>query len=75
MEAIDKCQGKMRFRTDMDAAAAAGKKQFKYGKSYRWYRCGVCLGYHLTSRPYDEKFEAQNRKVKAFVRAIGANLY
>ena len=73
MNGYDVCQGKMRFATDMQAAAAAGMKGAKYGKLFRWYRCGVCLGYHLTTKPYDEKHQTMNRKVQAMIRAIGAN--
>jgi hypothetical protein len=44
-----------------DAAAKNGKK---YGRSYRWYRCGLCHQFHLATVKPKGKARAKAGSVK-----------
>jgi hypothetical protein len=46
------CKSKKRFATDAEARSALAHLKSKPGKHpSRVYKCPVCFGYHLTSKP------------------------
>lgn len=45
------CAGKIRFHTFAGASRGADRVAAKRGIDMRAYYCGICGGYHMTSRP------------------------
>lgn len=45
------CAAKARFMTQTLADKVAAKRSIDAGRPLRPYYCGLCGGYHLTSRP------------------------
>lgn len=48
---ITQCLGKKRYATCKYAEAQAEFLAIKYGKEHRVYACGICGGYHCTTKP------------------------
>lgn len=48
---VTQCVGKKRYATLEYANGIADKMAIKYGKPMRSYSCGICMGYHITSKP------------------------
>lgn len=48
---LRQCAGKRRFRHEAKAIASAAELTAKRGRPLRVYYCGLCTGFHLTSRP------------------------
>ena len=48
---VTQCIGKRRYRTFEIAEKKAEELSVKYGKPLRVYSCGICGGYHCTSKP------------------------
>jgi len=48
---FEMCGKKRGYTSDIQAAAEAGRQQYyDSGKILRWYRCPLCLLYHLTHK-------------------------
>ncbi len=45
------CLGKKRHSTIDKAEEVADLMSKKYNKPFRYYYCGMCSGYHTTSKP------------------------
>lgn len=45
------CRSKVRYASNIHAAAAAGRASRHTDKALRFYRCPQCRGWHLTSKP------------------------
>jgi hypothetical protein len=43
------CLDKRPFQNKNDARDAAVKNEKRYGMKFRWYRCTLCHGFHLTT--------------------------
>jgi len=43
------CDSKRLFKSEIQAACWAGILEFKYKKTYRWYRCPFCRCFHLST--------------------------
>lgn len=48
---ILQCLGKKRHATIGKAEEVADLMTKKYNKPFRYYYCGMCSGYHTTSKP------------------------
>ena len=48
---VSQCIGKVRYATQPFAEKKAKEMSRKYSKNMREYYCGMCNGYHLTSKP------------------------
>lgn len=48
---VTQCIGKKRYKTFDIAEKKAEELSVKYGKPLRVYSCGICGGYHCTSKP------------------------
>lgn len=48
------CVGKKRYATYDFAVARAKDLGEKYDKEHRAYYCGMCSGYHCTTKPKDQ---------------------
>lgn len=50
---VSQCVGKKRYATLGYAESLVPKISAKFGKPMRAYYCGICNGYHLTSKSKD----------------------
>ena len=48
---ITQCLGKKRHATIKQAEEVVDVMSKKHGKPFRYYYCGMCGGYHITSKP------------------------
>ena len=49
MDTQKTCDSKRLFKSEIQAACWAGILEFKYKKTYRWYRCPFCRCFHLST--------------------------
>lgn len=61
--AIRFCFSKVRCRTESEAAHRAKAATKKFGRPTRYYYCGACCGFHLTTKPtMAEAIDAKAKK-------------
>lgn len=48
---VTQCLGKKRHSTIAKAEEVVDLMSKKYNKPFRYYYCGICGGYHVTSKP------------------------
>lgn len=58
---LRQCFGKKRYATQKYAEEVAAKFGQKIGKTLRVYYCGMCNGYHATSKPLAPKTKPKKK--------------
>lgn len=70
----DRCKSKIRYSNEMQASVGAGRMKFNYSGfeniRLRTYQCGVCLGWHVTKRPFDDYAVRLQHRVRAMLKNI-----
>ena len=63
-ERCKSCEGKIQFKTQLDAERAAASHQHKYGLWMTAYHCKFCRQYHIGHPPKNVRAAIMHRKEK-----------